>query len=180
LHSQKTEKDWRAGVEAALPETFAALLDALSAGLKRQEETATPRTRMADFARFVVAAELALPWESGAFLKAYESSRLHSSAPLADGDVVATAIISFMEDKNEWTGLMSALYAKLSDLVSLDIRRSKEWPGNARWFGDRMRRAAPTLRDLGIWSNDKHTEVGTSVSLGKIASVASNIEKGVD
>ena len=61
LGSRITERMWRTRVDAALPKAFAALLNALSLGLKRFEEAPTPNTRMADFARLIVAAEPACP-----------------------------------------------------------------------------------------------------------------------
>ena len=57
-----TERDWSSEVERVLPAAFACLLDGLGAGLRHLAGTATPDIRMADFARFVVAAEPILPW----------------------------------------------------------------------------------------------------------------------
>ena len=56
-----TERDWSLEVERVLPAAFACLLDGLAGGLRHLEETRTPDVRMADFARFVVAAEPVLP-----------------------------------------------------------------------------------------------------------------------
>src|SRR4029079_3245222 len=44
-----TEKDGRTALYAVLPATFAALLDALSLGLRQLDQTPTPNLRMADF-----------------------------------------------------------------------------------------------------------------------------------
>ena len=81
---------------------------------------------------------------------------------------MATTLKNFMAARSgEWQGLMSALYATLSEGISIDARRSGDWPGNARWFSDRLRRAGPALRALGIdvqekrdgrWGPRKHQE----------------------
>ena len=173
LPSRMTEKDWRAAVEAALPATFAALLDALSLGLRNLELTPTPNLRMADFARFVLAAEAALPWPSGTFIVAYERCRLDATAALADGEAVVGAVRRFMGDSRpEWQGLMSDLYRSLSRTIGREALRPDDWPGNARWFGDRLRRSAPVLRTLGIDFHERRGAAGTKVTLSRLAPLA--------
>ena len=168
-----TEKDWRARLDAVLPATFAALLNALSVGLRELDGTQTPNLRMADFARFVVAAESALPWEPGSFVAAYERCRLDANAALADGDPVVTAVRRFMGDSRpDWEGMMSELYGQLSRMVSRDTHKPDDWPGNARWFGDRLRRAAPVLRTLGFDFHERRQAAGTKVRLGRLAPLA--------
>jgi putative DNA primase/helicase len=175
LPRRMTERDWRAAVDAVLSTTFAALLDALSLGLRALNATPTPNLRMADFARFVIAAEPALPWRPGAFSAAYERSRLDATVTLAEGDSVASALRIFMEDQRpNWTGLVSNLYSTLSDLASFGAQRPSDWPGNARWFGDRLRRSAPTLRALGIDCQERRIAGGTRVTLSWIAPLATS------
>lgn len=150
LSVRMTEREWRAAVEQVLPACFAALLDALSCGLERLDATPTPNVRMADFARFVVAAEPALPWPPGAFLRALDWARMNTAASLAEGDAVVVAIRKFMEPQSEWSGLISELHNALSAQIPERPHRSRDWPANARWLGDRLRRAIPTLRAIGI------------------------------
>lgn len=179
LPGRMTERDWRAAVEAVLPATFAGLLDALSHGLGALEATPTPNLRMADFARFIVAAEPALPWPAGAFLAALERSRLDATSALADGDMVASAVRAFMKrQRGDWTGLMSELHKALSNLISTEDRRSGQWPRNPRWLGDRLRRAAPTLRAIGIDFSERRSASGALVTLARIASPATPAAQG--
>jgi hypothetical protein len=101
-----TERDWSARIERILPTLFGGLLDAAVVGRRRNAETETPNVRMADFARFVVAAEPALPWPGGAFLAAYQRNRGQAVAALAEGDLVATAVKNFVASRpDEWQGL---------------------------------------------------------------------------
>lgn len=167
LPARVTERDWWARVEKVLPQAFASLLNAIREGLQHLDETPTPNVRMADFARFVTAAETALGWSSGTFMAAYERSRKETNAALADGDSVVRAIRQFMADRSAWQGLMSDLYRELDAIDGAN--RSTDWPGAARWFGDRLRRAAPTLRSLGIEVRNRRQARGVVVTLSRIA-----------
>jgi hypothetical protein len=169
-----TERDWADQVDGAAPSAFAGFLQALAVGTVRLSAIATPDVRMADFARFIVAAEPALPWPEGSFLSAYTRNRGQAVASLVEGDLVATMVKSFVEGRadNTWQGLKSSLYDALNNLVGPDIRRSGDWPGNARWFSDRLRRAAPALRALGIDIRENRDGRGAHVSIRKIASLA--------
>ena len=139
-----TEQEWWQGVERALPPTMAALLDALALGLKRHNQVSTPRVRMADFARLVVAAEPALPWAEGAFLAAYAANRNEAIHSQIEGDLVASLTLEFAkEHPYGWSGLKSALFNILNCRVPLEAKRSADWPRNTRWFSDRLRRATP-------------------------------------
>jgi hypothetical protein len=173
IAARKTEREWTREVEAALPSIFAALLDALVVGLRRFNDTETPNMRMADFAKFIVAAEPALPWAEGKFLRAYRQNQQRGLAGLTEGDLVAKLVIAFAGRHSAgWNGLMSELYDALSRGLSPDARRSGDWPGNPRWFADRLRRAAPGLRALGIDVRDRRGSEGTKVFIGKIAPLA--------
>jgi putative DNA primase/helicase len=166
LPGRATERELRAAVDEVMPECFAALLDALSCGLRRLDATPTPDVRMADFARFVVAAEPALPWAPGAFLAAMQRARQHANITLAEGDVVAAAVRDFIDLHGRvWVGLTSELHKTLTSRVSAVGRSPQDWPGNARWFGERLRRAAPALRSLGIGIEEKRQSNGTVITL---------------
>jgi hypothetical protein len=92
---RRIERDWRSAVEHVLPAVFGALLDALAIGLARLDQTPTPDVRMADFARYVVAAEPALPWPPGEFIAAYQRNRERALAGVVEGDLVASAVRQF-------------------------------------------------------------------------------------
>ena len=174
-----TERDWAATINRVLPAAFGALLDALVAGLRHLNETETPDVRMADFARFVAAAEPALPWPKGAFMAAYQRNRGQAVAALTEGDLVATTVKNFMASRSaEWHGLVSSLFETLSNVIPVEARRSGDWPGNARWFSDRLRRAAPALRALGIDVQEKRDGHGVNVNIRKIASLATWSREG--
>ena len=104
-----------ADLNALLPAVFAAFLDAMKVGLQRQSTVATPNTRMADFAKFVVAAEPALPWEPGESLGAYRNNQGAWTCRSHRRRSLAKLVTSFAEGHSGlWSGLVSELYERLS------------------------------------------------------------------
>jgi len=173
LEERVSERDWAQMVEEAIPPTFGALLTALSVGLSRLSTTPTPSLRMADFARLVIAAEPALPWAAGDFLAAYHANRARAVVSIVEGDLVATKVRTFADQHaSGWAGLMSELYTSLTETVTLEAKRSGDWPGNPRWFSDRLTRAAPALRAIGISVTTKQENRGTTARIEKIAPLA--------
>ena len=173
LDSRETERDWWREVEKVVPAALAALLDALSYGLKQLDNVETPNVRMADFAHLIVAAEPALPWGPGTFLDAYARNRQNAIITLVEGDLVANRILAFAkEHPSGWLGLVSALYEQLDAKLTSDARRAGDWPGNPRWFSDRLRRVLPALRSLGINITERRTAKGSEVTIGHSAAVA--------
>jgi hypothetical protein len=167
LPERVTERDFWRQVDEVLPMALGGFLDALAVGTEQFGTTATPNVRMADFARFITAAEPALPWITGQFLEAYAGNRRQMVTSIVEGDLVAAKVDFFMVAKTEWSGLISELYHLLSDQISSDARRIGDWPGNARWFSDRLTRAAPALRALGVDIRTRPDARGTKVIIQK-------------
>ncbi len=91
--------------EEAAPRILSALLDAVSAALGRVNAVELlSRPRMADFARWVTAAEPALGWPDGAFMAAYDANREAVGDAAIDGNAVATAILYLAADGTPWRG----------------------------------------------------------------------------
>jgi hypothetical protein len=173
LGNRITERVWQSRAEAALGKVFGAMLDALSLGLKRLEEVPTPNTRMADFARLIMAAEPALPWSEGSFLAVYEGNRSEAAAAFIEGDLVASTLRSFMNEHPEgWRGYVTALWRTLGEQAPLEAKRRGDWPANARWFSDRLKRAQPALRSIGIGCAEHRDSGGVRLSIEWIAAPA--------
>ena len=137
--------------ERLRPRVLGALLDAVSMALRRWEETKLPRRpRMADFARWIAAAEPALPWKPGEHLEVYAGNRREAAAVSLESNAVAQAVLALMERREEWEGTATGLLATLEQYASDRDRRSKHWPANARSLSGRLRRAAPLLRQAGV------------------------------
>ena len=172
LPHRMTQRDWEERVDEVLPATLVGLLDAMSVGLSSLKTTPTPDVRMADFARLVTAAEPALPWDHGRFLDAYRRSRVDADVALLDGDPVARAVRDFIATRPRWRGLVSWLYEELSKSGATYMRRPTDWPANPRWFGDRLRRAAPLLRAHGMDYEERRTAHGMEITLCRLRSLA--------
>ena len=170
LDNRKTESDIAVEIEAALAPAFGALLDALAVALATMPNVPTPKVRMADWARLVVAAEPALSWRAGTFLAALSGNAAIATGALVEGDLVASAMRAFASDNaGGWRGRMSELRAVLSETIPQETRRSGDWPGNARWFSDRLRRVAPALRAMGVNVATRETSKGTIVEIAPLA-----------
>ena len=156
---QRRDEDelWRE-YERVRPRVLSALLDAVSMGLRRWDETKLPwRPRMADYARWIAAAEPALPWEAGAHLDVYAGNRKEAAAVSLESNAVAQAVLALMERREEWEGTATELLAALEQHASERAQRSKQWPGSARALSGRLRRVAPLLRQAGLeveWSRE--------------------------
>lgn len=141
---------WRE-FEAARPLILGALLDAVSVGLKNIDNVKLDRLpRMADFARWVVACEPALPWEAGGFMEAYMGNRTEAVELALEADPVAVAVKALLTKEGAWQGTASDLLPVLARFVPESTEKTKAWPKTAKALGNRLRRAATFLRQTNI------------------------------
>lgn len=151
---------WRE-YEAARPRILGALLDAVSAALRTVERThLTAYPRMADFAQWVVAAEVGCSdgpepvtlWASDRFMSVYNRNRQSVVTDALESNYVATAILALLEKRNDgqWGGTATELLEAIKPLATEDALKSKHWPTTARGMGGAVRRAAPFLRSDGV------------------------------
>jgi hypothetical protein len=167
--SRRREADLWQAFEAAQPGILGAVFNALSAALANVHKVKLARLpRMADFATWVVAAEPSLPWETGTFLDAYTRNRAAVVEHSLEGDVVAVAVRSFMERRQEWEGTPTELLKELTDVAGELVSRGKAWPKAANSLSNQLWRAATFLRASGI-----------EVERGKSGARSISIRKGV-
>jgi hypothetical protein len=147
---RKSELVFWAEFARAHPRILGALLDGVAHGLHRLPHTRLARTpRMADFALWATACETAF-WDVGTFAKAYGKNRDDAVSTVIEADLVATAVQSFMATRTQWEGTSSDLLGALKMAVGEDQTKLKEWPPSSRALSGRLRRAAATLRKVGI------------------------------
>ncbi len=147
---RRQEKDVDAEFAAVSPLILGALLDGLVAGLANLSTIAMPdKPRMADFALWGEACTRAY-WPAGTFLAAYRESLANSVELVLEGNVVASMVRRFMIGKTEWEGHASDLLPLLTDMVGEQAARDKGWPKRPNGLSGKLRRAAPTLRKVGI------------------------------
>lgn len=147
------EADFWGHFEDDAPEILGAILAAVSGALANHKTVKLPRVpRMADFAIWVTAAEAALGWGDGAFLKAYSINRREVTALTLDADQVGCAVKVFMERRSfeAWEGSSTELLDALDGQTDDRTRKGKYWPRSANSFSGKVKRSATSLRAEGI------------------------------
>jgi hypothetical protein len=151
---RKAEKEFWREFDAAHPRILGALLEAMAHGLRQLPTTTLARTpRMADFALWGTACETAY-WEAGTFMCAYGQNRDDAVSAVIEADNVATAVLKFMAERSDVTQTAADLLGALKMAVGGEkveqMEKRKEWPSSPRALSGRVRRAAGTLRKVGI------------------------------
>ena len=156
-NERKTEREVRDAFDKAAPHILGALLDTVALGLKRESSVRLNRLpRMADHAVWVRACEPLdtqvgeQPWREGLHLDVYDRNRDEAAEIVLEFDLVAMALRKHMDMRPESTTTSTDLLKTLGDLDPEHVRRSKDWPPNARALSGRLRRLAPALRGIGI------------------------------
>jgi len=149
---RRLEQEFWEEFEADYPRLLGALLTAVSAGLRlRSAVEITTLPRMADFAQWGEAVSRGLGWEAGSFLSQYKANRREAcSSALGDCPVAEAlrGLLDYFASPVEETA--SELLSLLGGCAPPPIRRSAQWPKNARALSVVLRRIAPQLRMIGI------------------------------
>lgn len=151
---RKSEADCRLDREPVQhARILGALCSAVSSSLANREsvdETALPR--MADFVKFVLAAESHLPSEPGPFLDVYRRNIAQANRVAVESCPVASGVVKLASNLDNWSGTATQLLEALEQegYVSERTIASQGWPKNAKWLSDRLRKAKPALEKLGV------------------------------
>ncbi|MDX2244566.1 MAG: bifunctional DNA primase/polymerase [Leptolyngbyaceae cyanobacterium bins.302] len=143
---RKTEAEIETTLSRVQDRILGALLTALSKTLKALPSVTCSPTRLADFARFAIAAEEPLGFPKGSFLAAYQGNQQESHQIAIEASPVAMAIQKFMVARQSWEGTASELLEELEKLVDEKVLRYKAWAGDSRRLGKALVRLAPDLR----------------------------------
>jgi len=158
---RKDEKTFWAEFEEDRPLILGAALDALSAALRIHPQiNVTQLPRMADFAIWGRAIAEALGYTQEDFVNAYEENMNQQNDEALREHPVATAILAFMVDKDEWVGTSSSLLVELEQIApqeKIDLRQ-KLWPKAANVLSRRINEAKTNLANAGIVITTSHTQ----------------------
>ena len=136
------------------PSVLGALCDAVVIAMRNAGSVKLERSpRMADFAKWVVSAEPALPWEPGSFMKAYDQNRFELIDVAIESDPISLSVLEMMtrpEAPEEWSGTPTALLKRLANYVPNNAANKKGWPQAPNIFSGRLRRVQTFLRAKGI------------------------------
>jgi len=148
---RKAERKLKRRFKKLQPKLLGVLCDALSAALRNMKDTKIKRLpRMADFAVWVSAAESALPWKEGKFLKCYRNNISQATEKSLESDIVATAVKDMIDSRTKWKGTATELLKELEDFVIENVSQSKMWPKTANHLTRRIKMAAPFLKKQGV------------------------------
>ena len=152
----RTEAELWEEFDKVHPQVLGALLNAVSIALRRYSTIRPEKLpRMADFSRWVIAAEPGLGVEEGEFLEAYLAKSKAAGLHALDANPVGSAIVELGDQlagdgRGEWVGTLKQLLEDLNGLRGRDDKAPKPWPAHWNGLKEPIRRAAPALRAQGI------------------------------
>jgi len=140
---RRLDRDVQRAFRRAQPEILGALLDLTAMTLMTLRSVSLDAPpRMADFAQILAALDQASGWHTyDTYTKKIHDARSDS----VESDLVAGAVVTFMEHRDLWSGtaseLMEAVYPKAP---------GREWPTTPSALSIRLHRAEPALEAVGI------------------------------
>jgi hypothetical protein len=144
-----TEEDFYQRFYQARPRILGALLDGVSGALRHIDSVKLDKLpRMADFAKWAVAAEVDLGWQPGSFMAAYAENREAAHDLALEWSPIAAIIKEHLGLPFE--GTATALLPALENLTDEKTRKLKSWPQSPRSLTNHLRRLAPNLAAAGI------------------------------
>lgn len=140
-------KEW----EREKPGILGAFCDVISEALRnlgKVEHKSLPR--MADFSEWVMAAEPALPWEKGTFIKEYQLSRKNLVDTALDADPIWPVVVEFVEKHPDWSGTPAELAEAFKKIADPNTQRRMVWPKGPSALSSKLRQLGPALKKNGI------------------------------
>ena len=152
--NRKTEKEIYENFEKDLPAILGGVFDVLVKVLKIQPTIKlNSHYRMADWALWGCAIAEALGHTKEEFLNAYQNNTVRQTEMLLNDNVVATAIMGFMNGKKEWESTPTELFRKLSNHAvfgNIDTTE-KYWPKGANSLSRKLNELSSPLKEMNIF-----------------------------
>jgi hypothetical protein len=169
---RKTEEELYQAWEKVRAGVLGALLDAVVCALKNFSSVRLPSLpRMADFAKWVTAAESALGWPEGTFLKDYLEGQADSNEVALEAYAIVEPLRQLMANQDQWEGKPSELLEKLSEFVT-NLKSIEGWPKRANILSGQLKRLAPNLRKAGL--DVSFGSIGRGKSKGRRITIRAN------
>ncbi|HST24144.1 MAG TPA: hypothetical protein VLR90_23785 [Blastocatellia bacterium] len=153
IHKKKrrAEEEFWADFEQAKPGILGALYDAISVVLRERPSVVLEELpRMADFARIGVAAETALGYEPGSFMRAYGENKQQANDLVLESEPVAEVTCAFIKREIEWSGRATDLLKELNRIADQKTQNLRSWPRQPQTLSNILRRLAPNLVPVGV------------------------------
>jgi hypothetical protein len=105
--------------------------------------------RMADFTRWGFAVAEALGGLGEKFLIAYGGNIESQNEEVVQGNTLAQAVLTFMDDKGKWEGYIKEAFTKFQEIAN-PSKYDKTFPGDAKNLRRHLERIKTTLSEYGI------------------------------
>ncbi len=171
---RKTEKQLWEEFDEALPRILNGIFSVLSDAIgKYSTIKASGRNRMADFEQWGCAIAEALGSSSTEFIEAYERNLGMQNREAINENDIATVIVGLMDrEEGYWEGTTTELLEVLTKIASeeekIDVK-NRAWPKRANTLGKRIREVQSNLLEVGIQVTSQHKNVGSVITLKRIA-----------
>ncbi|WP_306546506.1 toprim domain-containing protein [Malikia spinosa] len=143
----------RKAFEIERPRILGALFELMAASLAELPRTSFPagyeRPRLVEYALMGMAMASAMGRRPVEFLDQFNAKRVESVERTIDASPVAAALIEWFEARDRMEAQLT-VKALLFDVERFKPPGVEAWPRSPKGFGDALRRAAPSLRHLGI------------------------------
>ena len=176
-HERREDKELKESFEKDLPVILGGVLDILVKALKiKKTLILTDLPRMADFASWGCAITEALGYDKEIFLKAYRTNIDKQIETALNENIVATALISFMENKEKWNGTPTDLFRQLSSHAWLQEINTydKYWPKAANKLSQRLNELSVALQEIGIVIRTGSTNQEREITITKLDNLLTN------
>ncbi len=155
IAKRMTEAEHAEELNRCAPAIMAGLLDLFVktlATLNAVHIDPLERPRMADFAQLGEAMHRASGGAAGEWLKMYVAHRQDAIRRTVDASPVAQACIEYVQGGGKYQGTVKGLLELLNARnAAHSIERGDYWPRSPKGMGDALRRAAPALRQIGVY-----------------------------
>ena len=142
--------------ETDRPKILGAVFTILSKTIKlKNEGQAVLKSvpRLADYAEWCNAVSLALDYEPGAFMKAYDENIKRQNSEAIEASVTAQLTIEFMDKlhDSEWIGPAKDLWVEFDKLAEKNgLKKDRTFPKTHKWLWRRIKEIKPNLASIGI------------------------------
>jgi hypothetical protein len=160
---RKSEEEIFAELDRIGPGVLGAICDTLSGGLRAFPHVKLASLpRMADFAKWATACEIAIGRSQGEFIDAFNENQDKAKAELIENDTFSAALVALVnaapagELEITSTLLLTTLESRCNVMSNRD--RPDGWPRSGKGVRGKIRRIAPGLRAVGIDVSEGRTK----------------------
>ncbi|TMN21918.1 hypothetical protein [Lentibacillus cibarius] len=162
--SVQAEKDLWKNFYNDLPDILGGICDVLSVILRDYNSIKLEKnSRMADFVKWVTAAESWLGYGEGEFIKCYEANKSDAALESLEQNLLAYSIYELVKSNNKLRGNSTSILKQLRDkLKTLGIEPKENWIA-ANKLKDSITRVEPILNRLDIYYEYKRGKERTHI-----------------